>query len=488
MKQSPLLSNDFYKTGHIYQYPEGTETIYSNFTPRSSRIPEIKEVVVFGVQAFIKTMVKEFKDEFFAKPTPLTIGSYLSRMDNALGPNNINSKHLEELYELKYLPLEIKALPEGTLCPIGVPMLTIRNTDPRFYWLPNFLETWISNSLWHPMTTATIAWEYRKMLQKFANETSDQMDFIQWQGHDFSMRGHTSLESAIVSGAAHLLSFTGTDTIPSIDFLEEFYNADASKELIGGSVPATEHSVMCAGGNESELETFERLITKVYPQGIVSIVSDTWDYWKVVTQILPTLKDKILLRNGKVVIRPDSGDPVKIICGDYNAPKDSPEYKGTISLLWEVFGGTTNTKGFKQLNSHIGCIYGDSITLDICKQICVGLQEKGFTSTNMVFGIGSYTYQYVTRDTFGFAMKSTMAIINGKETAIYKNPKTDSGIKKSAKGWLHVGNKLTLTDNVSWGEEKSGELHTVFYNGTIANKEHLSGIRKHLLTNLDNLK
>jgi Nicotinic acid phosphoribosyltransferase len=249
------------------------------------------------------------------------------------------------------------------------------------------------------------------------------------------------LNLAYVVVGRTLLSFTGTDTIPAIDWLEHFYNADAEKELIGGSVPATEHSVMCLGGNETEKETFLRLITEVYPKGIVSIVSDTWDYWKVVDKLLRELKPNIMSRDGKVVIRPDSGDPVKIVCGDpdsYNVPVR----KGTIEVLWDIFGGTINSKGYKQLDPHIGVIYGDSITLDRCRDICENLKQKGFASTNIVFGIGSYTYQYVTRDTFGFAMKATHGIVNGQPVDIYKDPITDDGVKKSAKGLLCVNNDL----------------------------------------------
>ena len=156
------------------------------------------------------------------------------------------------------------------------------------------------------------------------------------------------------------------------------------------------------------------MITETYPAGIVSIVSDTWDYWKVITEFIPTLKSEILARDGKVVIRPDSGDPVKIICGDPDAKPGSPEFKGSVECLWETFGGTETATGYKLLDGHIGLIYGDSITLERCEAICSQLEAKGFASTNVVFGIGSYTYQYVTRDTFGFAMKATYGEVNGK--------------------------------------------------------------------------
>ena len=313
--------------------------------------------------------------------------------------------------------------------------------------------------------------------------------FIPWQGHDFSFRGMSGIEDAVLSGAAHLLSFAGTDTIPAIDFLEEYYGANAEQELIGGSVAATEHSVMCMGTQDDELGTFRRLIEEVYPTGIVSIVSDTWDFWQVITSFLPALKSTILSRDGKVVIRPDSGDPVKIIAGDKDAPVGSPAYKGAIECLWETFGGTITEKGYRLLDPHIGLIYGDSITPDRQVSILNGLKEKGFASYNVVLGIGSFTYEYVTRDTFGFAMKATYGEVYGEGRAIFKDPKTDDGTKKSAKGLLKVfrnsaTGKLDVKDECSWEEENTGELITVFKDGKLVVHQSLAEIRKKLIDQL----
>ena len=220
--------------------------------------------------------------------------------------------HIRALHDLGYLPLELRALPEGTQVPIGIPMFVMWNTNPEFFWLTNYLETTLSSIVWGPSTAATLAKRYRRILEHWIGETGGDPDFIDWQGHDFSYRGMYGSEAAMLSGAGHLLSFTGTDTVPAIDFLEDFYNADSDNELVGGSVPATEHSVMCMGTEDGEIETFHRLITDLYPNGIVSIVSDTWDYWKVWTDYLPALHDEIRASDGTVTIRPDSGDPVKI--------------------------------------------------------------------------------------------------------------------------------------------------------------------------------
>ncbi len=486
----PILLKDGYKVGHKFQYPEGTMLVYSNLTPRNSRIKGVDEVVFFGLQYFIKEyLIRQFDDNFFKKPKAEVMAKYRRRMDNYLGKDAIAYEHIEALHDLGYLPLEIKALPEGALVPMKIPVLTIRNTMPEFFWLTNMLETIMSAILWKPMTSATTAFQYLKTFTQFATETvGDDLSFVPWQGHDFSFRGMSGVEDAVMSGAAHLLSFTGTDTIPAIDFLEDYYNADCEKELIGGSVAATEHSVLCMGTKDGEYETFVRLIEDIYPAGIVSIVSDTWDFWQVITEFLPQLKAQIMARDGKVVIRPDSGDPVLIICGDPDAPEGTPEHKGAIECIWEVFGGTITPQGYKLLDPHIGLIYGDSITTERQFQILNRLKTKGFASYNVVLGIGSYTYEYVTRDTFGFAMKATYGEVNGIGRAIFKDPKTDNGTKKSAKGLMKVvkndTGKYELIDDVTWSEEAEGELKTVFKDGRLLVDWTLGEVRERMKANL----
>jgi nicotinamide phosphoribosyltransferase len=482
MNINPFLLTDYYKVGHIFQYPPNTTLVYSNLTPRNSRFKEMDEMVFFGLQYFIKEYLqKYFTENFFAQPKEKVVNDYKRRIQTSLGAPLPTYHHLEALHDLGYLPIEIKALPEGSKVPMRVPCLTIVNTLPGFYWLTNFLETILSSLIWQPCTSATIAWEYRKLLNKYAKETGIPAAFVQWQAHDFSFRGMSSLESAIISGMGHLLSFTGTDTIPAIDALEQYYHADADKELVGGSVAATEHSVMCSGSKDGELATFKRLITEVYPAGIVSIVSDTWDLWKVCTEYLPALKEIVLQRPGKVVIRPDSGDPVKIICGNPEG-KTEAERKGVVGLLWDVFGGTVTDKGYKLLDEHIGAIYGDSINLERATAICEGLKKNGF-ATQVVFGVGSFTYQYNTRDTFGMAMKATYVEVNGEGREIFKNPVTDDGTKRSATGLLQVkkeNGKYVLYDKVSKAAEQDSELKTVYKDGKLVKDYTLAEIRKNL--------
>lgn len=480
---NPLILTDGYKVDHRRQYPNGTSLVYSNWTPRRSRVDGIDEVVLFGLQYFIKKYILEdFDTYFFKQPKEKVVEQYKRRINNYLGENQIGTKHIEDLHALGYIPMVIKAIPEGGSVPVRVPMFTMYNTDPQFFWLTNYFETLISAVVWMPCTSATIAKQYRKVLDKYAAETSSIPDFVNWQAHDFSMRGMPGIEAAVCSGGGHLLSFTGTDTIPAIDFLERYYNADSDKELIGGSVAATEHSVMCMGTVEGELETFKRLIFDIYPTGIVSIVSDTWNLWTVLTEYLPTLKDSIKERNGKVVIRPDSGDPVDIICGNESAENEA-EKKGVIELLWDTFGGTINEKGYKELIPQIGAIYGDSITIERATNICERLKAKGFASTNIVLGIGSFTYQFNTRDTFGFAMKATYGEVNNEGREIFKDPITDDGTKKSAKGLIKIikeNGQYEMVDQVHWHEEKGGELREVFRDGRLLIDDTLQNIRQRI--------
>lgn len=471
---------DAYKVSHHEQYPQGTELIVSNLTPRASRIPNIRHVVFFGLQSYIQRVLLGAWKEFFDNPEP-TIEKYQKTVSTLLNNPNYSSDHLKKLAKLGYLPICIKAVKEGTKVPLRVPVMTIHNTHPDFFWLPNFLETQISDELWGMCTSATIAAEYKKMFLIYASITGSDQAFTNWQAHDFSMRGMWGIDAAAKSGAAHLLSGYGTDTIPAIHFLQKYYGAE---DFVGGSVPATEHSVMCAGGETNEEATFSRLLD-TYPTGILSVVSDTWDFWNVVKTIIPNLKDKILSRNGKLVIRPDSGDPVKILCGDPQST-DPHIRAGLVECLWNIFGGTTTKYGYRQLDSHIGCIYGDSITLDRQYLILEGLRAKSFASSNVVLGVGSFTYQFTTRDTFGWAIKATAAKINGVMTPIFKKPKTDDGTKNSAKGLIKVVNNtpqnplnLSAMEDVSWNQFMSEDnlLENVFVDGKMTRFQTLQEIR-----------
>lgn len=531
MNINPSTATDTYKLDHRRQYPEGTSLVFSNLTARKSR-RNFEKSVFFGLQYFIKEyLIKQWNQNFFSLPEEEVVSKFQRRINNFLGPNNIGEQHIRDLHKLGYLPISIRALPEGSQIPIKVPSLVIYNTNKDFFWLTNYLETILSSIIWGTCTSATTANAFRKILEEFALKTVGNVDFVKWQAHDFSFRGMFGLEAAAMSGAAHLISFAGTDSIPAVDFLEEYYGADSDKELIGGSVPATEHSVSSLNivlnskkyQDESEKDKllkgdvdYIRRMLQLYPQGIVSVVSDTFDYWNTVSNTVKILKDEILARDGKLVCRPDTGNPVNIICGYKVADYDAKDYgdaeiakmptgkycriengslsevvnlseeevKGSIETLWDIFGGAVSEKGYKILDPHIGLIYGDSITLERAKEICERLEKKGFASTNVVFGVGSYTYQFCTRDTEGYAVKATYAEINGEPFEIFKDPATDDGTKKSARGLTAVfkdeNGEFYLKDKATWEEVENCELKEVFRDGKLLIDQPLSEIRQRL--------
>lgn len=486
MKLNPATLLDGYKLGHRQQYPPQTRRVYSNWTARSSRIEGQDSVVFFGLQGALQEYQDRMDAGFFGRPKDEVLRSYARRVNGYLGPaNTVGTDHIAALHDLGHVPLRFSALPEGTLTPIRVPMFVVENALPEFFWMTNYIETIFSSLIWSPSTSATLAYLYRKLLNEAAKATGGDMGFVDWQGHDFSFRGMMGPEAAARSGAGHLLSFLGTDTVPALDYIENYYwDGEPEGYLVGGSVAATEHAVMCAGGKENELETIRRLL-QTYPEGVLSVVSDTWDLWNLLTETLPKLKAEIMARNGKYVTRPDSGDPVKIICGDPD--KHGPPGKGVTELLWEVFGGTKTPAGYQLLDAHVGGIYGDSITLDRAQRICRGLERKGFASTNWVLGIGSYTYQYQTRDTFGHAMKATWAETEGEERDLFKKPITDDGTKFSATGRLAVRRKTTdgklyvIERAIPEAEFSPHNLHQpVWENGKFLRRTSISQIRQTL--------
>lgn len=468
MRVNPALVTDGYKLCHKDQYPEGMEWTYETWTPRKSRIDGVTHAVFFGLQGALATLYWDWQENFFDRPLKMVMSEIKESLSGTFSVTNpemvkkYDYSHFEKLHKLGYLPLRFKALKEGSFVPIGgkfiingeevrqvgVPMFTVENTLPEFFWLTGYLETPISSMIWQPMTDATIADKYKRILTHYAKLTGcNQGNKVFNQAGDFSMRGMGSPEAAYRSTPGHLLSFGGSATIPARNYLMSYYNA---KSDVIAYAPSTEHSVMESYGRD-EKNAFLQLITKVYPSGTVTIVSDTYNLWNVIDNVLtdPEVKAAIMKRNGKVNIRPDSGEPIDILCGDKKVDErklnkrlkgfEETIRKGLIQRLYEIFGGTKNEKGFIELDSHIGAVYGDSITTERAQAICEGLMEKGFATVNASLGIGSYTYQYMTRDSLGFALKGTAEIVNGEFRAIYKDPATDSdNFKKSQKGMVAV--------------------------------------------------
>lgn len=413
-----LIHTDVYKIGHMKQYPKGTTKVYSYLQARCNKLwtaehLQDSDIIFYGLQYFVKKYLK--------CPTEEDVEEFLLYAESILGPGIVDSEPYYKLAQLGYLPLEIKAIPEGTKIGVNNALVTITNTHPDFYWLVGFVESLLLKT-WNTTAVATNSFNLYRIINNYSRRTDDNQDLIPFQIHDFGYRGCSSEETAALSGSAHLLSFKGTDTVPAVKLLKDFYNAQF-REGIGLSVPASEHSVMCAYGKENEIQAFEHMLN-TYPKGIVSIVSDTYDLWNVLNNFTDKLKDDILNRDGKVVFRPDSGHPVVVI------------YKA-LNILWDKFGGTINSKGFKVLNPKVGLIYGDGIYPQRMNAILSMLEGMGFATCNIVFGVGGLLLQQFNRDDLGFAVKATYCEVNGKKVQIFKDPVTDPG-KKSHKGKLKV--------------------------------------------------
>jgi nicotinamide phosphoribosyltransferase len=533
-KINPLYYADAYKVGHKRMLAPNTTKLYGTWIPRSTKhAPKgITKIVSFGQQLVWKWIHDEFEENFFFremrndsewdtdeifrneyKNQALQFVKDISLM---LG-QEYDGKHFEELWDLGYLPIRVKSLPEGIESNPNIPHMTFVNTVDGFAWLTLYLETLVSSLAWKPATAATIALQYRRNITKAVMETDPANSwFIDYGCHDFSARG-LSPHDMLSVGLGHATSFKGSDTLVTIPAARYFYNEPENESVIN-SVNASEHSVsttkiFTVGEKQMIIDWL-----KEFPTGILSIVADTFDLWKLITEYLtdPEVKKLILARDGKLVIRPDSGDPVNIICGNsgYYTNEQGLNFdvkfqdkynagKGVIELLWDIFGGTTNEQGYKVLDPHIGAIYGDSITLDRQVQIYDRLKAKGFAATNIVLGVGSYTYQYNTRDTFGFAAKGawfeTLIVSKyhennisygepseyiRKDYNIYKDPVTDDGTKKSLKGLLMVGyndvknpNEYFVVTECTPEQESKGLLQVIYEDGKFHNQTSLTEIR-----------
>lgn len=506
-KPNSLFYTDGYKIGHRKMLAPGTTHLYGTWIPRSVKhAPKgVTKIVSFGQQLVVRWLHDEFEENFFklSKDDALSFGKDMSMY---LGME-YDASHFGDLHDLGYLPIRIKSLPEGIETAPNIPHMTFVNTVSGFAWLTLYLETIVSSLAWKPSTSATIALQYKRNLVEWVMKTDPTNAWlIPFLAHDFSARGLSPWDM-LSSGLGHASSFRGSDSIIVIPGARYYYD-EPQNEVCINSVNASEHSVsttcIFTMGESQMLKYF----MDQFPTGILSVVSDTFDLWKLVNEYLPENKEQIMSRDGKLVIRPDSGDPVDIICGNlkptsygnieyfdelgeysskedyYNRVKGTREYnesKGVIELLWDIFGGTINEHGYKVLDPHIGCIYGDSITLDRQIEIYQRLAAKGFAATNIVLGVGSYTYQMNTRDTLGFAAKGAWFVTNGEAHNIYKDPVTDNGTKKSLKGLcaVHInenGEYLVKTECTE-AEETEGLLQTIYENGAFENETTLTQIR-----------
>lgn len=503
---SPFERQDFYKLSHILFYT-GISGTYATYTPRVSRRPGIDKMVVFGLQAFIVDLQESFQTQFFN----LTKEDALSRFiqfneETGRVVDERFTTALGNLHDLGYLPIKIKALKEGTLIPHNLPMATVQSTHKDHFWVAQWVETWMSTETWRMCTSATTAYYYRKILNEYRVETSE-IDWLgDWQCHDFSARGMAGLDDASMSGASHCLFFTGSDACSVVPFVKKFYPGDNG--LVLSSVAATEHSIqqsfMAINGEitttESDLLYTKNTLEKV-PTGIVSQVSDGYDYYRFLRETLPAVKDIIMARDGKFVIRPDSSPktPYEILLGDPDAPEGSIERMGTIPYLAQLFGTTVNKKGYKVLDPHIGVLYGEAITLLLWKKILQGLKDLRFSSDNIVVGVGSASYTGygggieekdtyqpygISRDTHGLAIKETAVLIEEDGELVwkptYKDPATDTSGKKSHYGLVQIleeDGEFVVKQDVTPEEEASGLLETIFEDSKITRMQSFAEVR-----------
>lgn len=479
-----LLLSDTYKQTHDRMYPKGLTRLVSYWVPRKSMLEHTDKMVFFGLQAFIKEyLIEYFNKNFFGKPKTEILSEYIRYMNVQIGSQNYDMEKIEKLYDLGYLPLEIRALPEGTKVNMGVPCIELTNTHPDFAWLTQWVECILQVELWKICGHATIGNMYRKVANTYYLLTVDDNVDPALAMADFGMRGMSCMEEAVRASAAWLLSFNKTSTIPAMAYIEKMYQAECEKNHLGIGAVSTEHSVMGANyavdGNE--VAFVKRLLTELYPNTSFSMVSDTYDYWNMVDNILPQCREEIMGHNGKLLIRPDSGDIVEISVK-------------TVQKLWDMFGGTINTKGYKVIDSHVGIIYGDGCTLERVKEIWRQLENLGFAANCITFGVGAFCFTamfeddrmvVLTRDTFGIAMKATYGVIDGQEYFIYKDPKTDTDhLKKSHKGCCRVyeeDGELKCEDGFyGMVDENSTLLRTVYKNGNLIIDEDFETIRQRL--------
>lgn len=505
-----FLLKDFYKAIHSELLPEGMTKSVSYFTPRSSRVNRWNGVVNFGIQAFCKTwLIDYFNENFFNKTEEEVVAEYARVMDNTLGKGLCDYEKIKKLHRLGYLPIEVVSLPEGMIVPIHCPIFGITNTHPDFAWLGQALESLISAEMWYPMVCATVGHTYREIVDKWYDKTCDDNVPRRRALGNFDFRGDQGLDAALKAGSAWCLSFVNSATVPVIPYLEHYYNCDCGKEEVAFGAVSTEHFVMCSNSAKDTKDNpdyeyadidphcervfIKRALTELYPNTSFSCVSDSYDYWNVVDNILPTLKDEILNHNGCMLVRGDSGDCVKVVTE-------------TVFHLWDIFGGTINSKGYKVLNPHIKALYGDSITIQRAEQIYDILEKNGFAASNVSLGVGSFSMHCIeedgilkpfTRDTFSMAIKAVYAEFtdedgNVTKMPVYKDPKTDreaggGNFKKSQKGCCSViwrdkwSKEITYVDGLTWEESMQDTLmETIFKDGKMVKEESLADIRNRL--------
>jgi nicotinamide phosphoribosyltransferase len=450
MNVSNILRSDSYKVSHFKQYPADTQTIYSYLESRGGLFPE---TVFFGLNYYLK--------EYLNKPiTMADVDRAETRITKHLGPNSFNRAGWERIVKVHngFMPVRIKAVPEGTVVPTKNVLMTIENTDPELPWTTNYVETLLLK-VWYPITVATLSREIKKIIKRYLEETGD-VGGLDFKLHDFGYRGVSSEESAAIGGMAHLVNFKGTDTMIALEAAEEFYGED----MAGFSIPAAEHSTIMSWGQENEYEAFKNMVEQFGKDPLYAVVSDTNNIFEACEQIWgEMLRRKVLENPGILVVRPDSGIPHEVV-------------RKVVEILGSKFGWTVNEKGYKVLN-HVRVIQGDGINLEEVGRILEALKIRGWSADNVAFGMGGALLQQMNRDTQKFAIKASYMVRNGRAYDLQKRPVTDNG-KWSKAGKQKLVNVDGVLETVRHDQIGHDLLQTVWENGVLLVDPSFTEIRE----------
>lgn len=439
-----ILNADSYKASHFLQYPPNTTEVSSYIEARGGDYPE---TVFFGLQMFIK--------EYLCRQVTMDNVDEAKMMFDLHGvPFNEEGWRYIVKEHNGYLPIEIEAIPEGTVIPVQNAMVQVKNTDPNCAWLTSYVETALLRAVWYPTTVATISWNCKKIIAKYLEETADSAEGIGFKLHDFGARGATTEEAAAVGGAAHLVNFVGSDTISGVMAARRYYDA----EMAGFSIPAAEHSTITSWGKENEASAYANMLKQFSGPGkIVAVVSDSYDLWNAIDNLWgEELKEQVENTGGTLVVRPDSGDPIEVVVE-------------TIKRLMNKFGFTINQKGYRVLPECVRVIQGDGVSLKTIEAILEVMKQQQLSADNIAFGMGGELLQKINRDTLKFAMKASAIKVDEQWRDVFKDPITDQG-KRSKKGRLAVvRNDEGKFDTIKTDQLVNGEnlLEPVFKNGQL---------------------
>ena len=454
MKTNMILNTDSYKTSHYLQYPPQTEFVSSYIESRGG---DYKATLFFGLQMFIKRYLTQPFTQADINEAEAILAAHGEPFNKA-GWQYILTEHNG------FLPIEIQAVPEGSVLPTGNVLVQVVNTDPKVPWITSYVETALLRAIWYATTVATRSRECRQIIKEAMEDTADSLEGLELKLQDFGARGASSEESAGIGGAAHLINFIGTDTISGLLAARRFYNA----EMPGVSIPAAEHSTITCWGRDAEADAYANMIEQFGGDDrIFAVVSDSYDLFAAIDDIWgETLKDKVETNGGTVVIRPDSGEPVEIVCE-------------TIQRLMKRFGYVENSKGFRELPPHVRVIQGDGISVETIRRILGMMKVRRLSAANITFGMGGELLQKLDRDTLKFAMKASAVRVDGQWRDVFKDPVTDSG-KRSKRGRLalvlEAGEYTTVREAELAGRENL--LQTVFRNGELLLETDFESIRQ----------